>query len=121
MINYKEVRVGNLVNYDGKTFELHTINEELPCLNTIEFGIGVVEWKHLGPIELTEEILLKCGFGRSDEHEMSINEPIEMSIDYHFKRCYLFGGIDYIKDFKYLHQLQNLYWCLTNQELIYTP
>ena len=78
----------------------------------------------LHPIELTEEMLLKCGFGKSDEHEMGYNDNPHFGFyyDYHFKKFRLEVD-DYISyayvdlNIKYLHQLQNLYYSLTNREL----
>lgn len=63
-------------------------------------------------VELTEEILLKCGFDLN-------------SIPYHAIKgqvvLFLFRGVWAFKhvhiEVKYLHQLQNLYWCLTGKEL----
>lgn len=66
------------------------------------------------PIELTEEILLKCGFvncGILENHfyikGMLVWKCEEMFI--HDKT-----GVQ----LKHLHQLQNLYFALTNEELI---
>ncbi len=81
------------------------------------------------PIPLTEEILLKCGFGKSDEHEIghNANKQFGFYYDYHFKRFRLETNdddgknyADVILDIEYLHQLQNLYFALTNEELTIT-
>ena len=79
----------------------------------------------LEPIPLTEEILLKCGFGKSDEHEMghNYNESFGFYYDYHFKRFRLEcddgikHGAEMDISIHFLHQLQNLYFALTNEEL----
>lgn len=77
--------------------------------------------RYLSPIPLTEELLLKCGF-----REEALDEDIQ---------TYVFGKWDfvihknYINDdefwltgnedciIKYLHQLQNLYFAITGEEL----
>jgi len=61
-----ELRIGNLVSYDGRIFEIDTIAKEFPTLNTIEFGIGVVDWENIEPIPLPEEWLIKFGFEKDD-------------------------------------------------------
>ena len=71
------------------------------------------------PIPLTEEILLKCGFKkRSDGHfNMFKHSEVDIIIcnDFSSWQC---DGINFsVNRIKYLHQLQNLYWCLVGKEL----
>jgi hypothetical protein len=112
MIKENELRIGNLVGYDGRVFEIDTIAKEFPTLNTIEFGIGVVDWMNVNPIPLTEEWLLKFGFIKH----------VNQSIWYTLNKVdvWFFDG-KYVNDIdveiKYVNQLQNLYWCLTGEEL----
>ena len=141
MIDYKEVRIGNLVSYEGKEYKIEGISKDYPFLDTIEFGAGVVEWKDLEPIPLTEERLLKFGFeplpfanilnsytksiGRNRILSVgSVATPNEMiwlceinatdvkKID----DAICIMNYDYDK-YTYAHQLQNLYFALTNKEL----
>ena len=74
------------------------------------------------PIELSEEILLKCGFDEISRDGLNIRYDFEP---------YKFGYLDYYngkiivtfqsqkisEEIKYLHQLQNLIFALTNEEL----
>ena len=70
------------------------------------------------PIPLTEEWLLKFGFEESENcYELEINGSISI-----FFAGYLGVMIDGVfsfldKDQFYVHQLQNLYFALTNKEL----
>lgn len=71
------------------------------------------------PIELTEEILLKCGFEFKPKGE-EVYEQFWICNDFEiwqhsegFCHDFLNGG-----DVNYLHQLQNLYFALTNEELL---
>jgi hypothetical protein len=100
-----DFRIGNLIEYDGRVFEIDTIAEEFPTLNTAEFGIGVVSWENIKPIELTEEILFKCVF--------ALNHVFLYKHEGSFWHDTLNGSIE----IKYLHQLQNLYYILTGKEL----
>ena len=71
------------------------------------------------PIPLTEEILLKCGFKKDTKGVLVLNKNIYSLI--------LWGGevSVYLKidesvlsiEINYLHQLQNLYFALSGQEL----
>lgn len=69
------------------------------------------------PIELSEDILIKCGFK---------NDGTYMVFDW-LRWCNGFIQVDYGDDegywiqmvgyYKYLHQLQNLFYCLSGKEL----
>lgn len=120
-----ELRLGNYVNYRNqivKTTGLHFNMFE--CGNPDDENwmcTGKVEDVH--PIELTEELLGKIGFEGemyefcllADDANITVN-LIENRVDISF-----FGNCEaelLIKyNVKYLHQLQNVYYCLTNQEL----
>ena len=73
------------------------------------------------PIPLTEEWLLKFGFGKSEEHEYGCNthEIFGFYYDYHFNKFYLDTPNEQvcIPFIKYVHQLQNLYFSLCGKEL----
>lgn len=78
-----------------------------------EYPSAIVDLERIKPIELTEEILLKCGFVKCsyiDNHYNVLGMVIwncnEMFI------CNKNGV-----QLKYLHQLQNLYYCLVGKEL----
>ena len=65
-------------------------------------------------VELTEEILLKCGFEKHNK-EFWFKDFFIGLIDNSFN---LKEGIGvYVADVYYLHQLQNLYFALTGEEL----
>jgi len=109
--------------YDNRIFEIEAITKGHPFLNTIEFGARVVEWKNLQPIPLTEELLLRFGFVRN-KTILHIENILLLK---------LFGSKFEVKFYtdassfatkpcreiyiSYVHQLQNLFYSLTNQEL----
>ena len=102
-------------------------------------GITKIKWIKYGkdwckPILLTEEWLLKFGFekivfdseetGYGTEYHLTVKGHGGFIIEYmdDFSCCIL-GHIDDIgiapnlKEFKHVHQLQNLYFALTGEEL----
>lgn len=121
MIDKKDLRIGNYIMYDNRYFQIYSISDEFPTLNTIEFGIGVVDWNNISPIPITEELLVKCGFEQDDELDYRFRLGIKHDPD--FITYDLDDNMYSIHDswinttIKSLHQLQNLYYALTKQEL----
>lgn len=116
-----ELRIGNYLERYGKIVKIVEIgikhkndtNYYLRCEGD-NSGYWIDQFK---PIPLTEEILLKCGFKylgngfyESSFSNISIFSLSGIKINIGFK-----GVI--IGEIKHLHQLQNLYFALTNQEL----
>jgi len=114
-----ELRIGNYVKIDDLPIEKITL-ETFKILSEYPHHIGLFE-----PIPLTEEILLKCGFEKFEgEFHLNVNE-VRIEMFYHdswyfgynrivennvIETCELLGYWD-------LHQLQNLYFALTQTEL----
>ncbi len=124
-----ELRIGNYVteDYSNSVYKIVNINSEgfeYVDMHHINFkAIGRYELKGLKPIPVTEQVLIDCGFEKLNDSicKIAINNTIYLwyfgIMGYHDKS----GGIVYLCDCKHLHQLQNLYFALTNQELIYNP
>jgi hypothetical protein len=77
--------------------------------------------RYIQPIPLTPEILEKCGFDRNCILKIYQGVNIEWSYG---KEVWLTKEGEVIYEFEntqHLHQLQNLYFALTNEELNYTP
>jgi len=92
------------------------------------FGDNIsIALQDLHPIPLTPEILEKCGFKKLNNAWV----PIDYSATDYFKwsftiwdnkdGTYRYNSAEFIPELKYLHQLQNLYYALTGEELIYKP
>jgi hypothetical protein len=110
-----ELRIGNLItDIDGDVFN---IKQENLC----DFANGFI---NVEPIPLTEEWLLKFGFTRhhADYSNGVIyikNVPDNNEFEWGAYPNELGSGIQ-IKNrklLKYVHQLQNLYFALTGEEL----
>lgn len=135
MIAAQEVRIGNWVTYEGKAYRIHAISEELPFLDTIEFGIGVVGWKDLEGIPLTEESLLDLGFEKTDDYGDQFYYALKNHGQRHYYICFDHDDISFwlsvlgsctsliydAENFQFVHQLQNLFHSLTGQELVFNP
>jgi hypothetical protein len=115
-----ELRIGNLVERNGKIHEVSSIHAD----DTIGIfvkdkngSVGFFYLRVINPIPLTEEILLiNCRFKKSphDIRFKTLNSIKLKTTEKGFKFNYG-ESIIYIK---YVHQLQNLYFALTGEELI---
>lgn len=118
MIKAKELRIDNYVNVrNSKHLRKisHTghhgfINVHLTG-NHHKYSISLSS-KELKPIPLTEEILLKCGYIKQDRNMFMIIGHVIWNVQENLFLCDKNGVV-----LKYLHQLQNLYFALTNKEL----
>lgn len=121
----QDLRIGNWVNHDERYFQIHSIADVFPTLNTIEFGIGVVDYNNIFGIELSSDILEKCGFRhRSPDSEKVYSwiHPETNVILNQYKTdnsyFYLYPALWYpTQHLTSLHQLQNVFWCLSGEEL----
>ena len=109
MIKANELRIGNLT----KQGEVKSFFE-----NGIHVGFGkCYNFNELEPIPLTEEWLLKLGF-RTEESNCfeldNIHINTRRELMWVFTKCK--NNIE-IEIPEYVHQLQNLYFALTNEEL----
>lgn len=133
MIQANELRIGNWVTelIKNRIVSIDGIepNQDFVWVNYLNgYGQYKVEINDIYPIPLTPEILEKCGFEIYTENTGS---PINEDIEYYSNQIDVFFDIHgclIIKDYhyninrpKYLHQLQNLYFILTGQELVFVP
>jgi len=107
MIEARELRIGNLV-FDALNGDL-TLRQENLC----DFANGFI---HLQPIPLTEEWLIKFGFELVDSHDDHLYYLSET--DFSLDRNMQFDNSYKRVELKFVHSLQNLYFALTNKELI---
>ncbi len=127
MINQQELRIGNLFQFSVKgeiqywdICDIMTNPFEVYFTQNDQYNYS----DNLQPIPLTEELLVKCGFVKlyDGSSEWSINEDFLTFIIEHFEytNAYHFTGGEGVRfgvGCKYLHQLQNLYFALTGEEL----
>jgi len=129
MIEARELRYGNLVTCLGKEVELIGISKwngnNYTTLHYAEFkGMIPIQLFHLKPIPLTEEWLLKFGFVYTDDvdnlnRDYKLQEfEIQLHLDVNDFVCC--NTIPNYVQIKHVHQLQNLYFDFTDEELTRT-
>jgi hypothetical protein len=103
MIQVNELRLGNYVYYaDNKT--------------VLKVDGGHICYpSKMHPIPLSEEILLKCGFVKYNTKDINPTYSKKL-FNWNDGILYLIGD-GFVNHIKYLHQLQNLYFALKNEEL----
>ena len=123
-----ELRLGNYVQFDNDTFtdrfekagvNVFKVNLISEGLVKIDIGFGAAQrfeiepvfspqLEDLKPIPLTEEWLLKFGFRESNKYLFKYKLGLKKRGDNYF-----YDNIS----IKHVHQLQNLYFALTGEEL----
>jgi hypothetical protein len=129
MIKANELRIGNILNYTGKGNAAYpsgivAVNEVLSDGINLSMGDSTVyEFELLQPIPLTPEILEKVGFEK-DHNTSFFKYPLPLSIaklsvnpDNGTVWLRKNGNSLNPIDVKYVHQLQNLYFTLSGEEL----
>jgi len=137
-----ELRVGSWVYDDegvcSKIVGVKPFDDSVGC-NELEDGSVLVDWypqgqspsreyfmdvSDLKPISLSEEILLKCGFVRRGfsingyVFAKSLAYHVTKMLDYYaFRINTLSCNNVFIREVRYLHELQNLYFAITGEEL----
>lgn len=130
MIKVNELRIGNLVYFLGNVHEIEGISKRLrPDVG--HFQLSGIEYSqkgfHLKPIPLTEEWLVKFGFIEHEVVKCLYNKThngfeIDITIEgdnvlsVQLSSTNISGAYPNKELFKYVHQLQNLYFALTGEE-----
>jgi hypothetical protein len=127
-LSAEELRIGNLCHY-------HVVDKlydppEYDIVNTIDYDDIRILYKYedggFKPIPLTEEWLLKFGFeGKISEVSNCGNFYLRYNAEYgrhgmaiwHQKGAWCFSHTNQFTMLRYVHQLQNLYFALTGEEL----
>ena len=114
-----ELRIGNWVLYEGKAEKLYDFEHDLSLVSfeTSPTGTWSPAINHSGifPIPLTEEWLLRLGiqfgFDFAEVFSVRMEDNGGLTVEQYSE------GRFELPHIKYVHQLQNLYFALTGQEL----
>ncbi len=118
MIQASELRISNYTE-QGKIIELRHIVCRIEYISD-KIRTALITYESLKPIELTEEILLKCGFKVENGEYLIAYHDKDLSFQIHSRDRINYWLSNYKNGFtaiKHLHQLQNLYSALTGTEL----
>ena len=124
MIKANELRVGNF--YDWRQDDTYYGIDTITCItndSVLNQNSMIIPFEQMQPIPLTEEWLLKFGleqhveliFSREKKSEFAVKKWINTSL--RKVEWIVFFGMTMIRNIKYVHELQNLYFALTGEEL----
>jgi hypothetical protein len=120
-----ELRIGNYFKHSlfEDYLEIQSISESGLC--SAKEVNGGFEIEHTNPIPLTDEWLLKFGFefhtnANCQNFYYAKDAFICIRADEDFEWFRYYNG-DFYHELKYVHQLQNLYFALTGEELTLKP
>ena len=123
MIQPQLLRIGNYIEYNGEIIKL---DGSLLCCyiqNELEFP--------LNPIPLTEEILLKFGFEKDENeifhidlftHYLELMYSMDCYYPIYIEKAQMSSENEQrigLNNLEFVHQLQNLYFALTGEELTF--
>jgi hypothetical protein len=125
MLRAEELRIGNWVlNYKDTPTQILEWSGNEAYLTQGRKAYGI---KTSRPIELTEEWLMKFGFEWSIQHQAYHKKGFDYVIDFYETYPNMIGCVAFINKgnrngeklvvIKHAHQLQNLYFVLTGEEL----
>jgi hypothetical protein len=127
-----ELRIGNLVkcNFLGNTykdrnpyfgsniFSIYSACKDFVKLDLGHNALQKVEILEIKPIPLTEEWLLKFGFDKKG-NKGKLNVILSGNFGYKNGKTYFNSWVILESQPKYVHQLQNIYFALTGEELTF--
>ena len=115
MIKARELRIENLVLCRGAISVVTSVDMfSVGYLTQSGKGERKIPLRLVKPIKLTEEILLKCGFSKRSGIYVKHGFPFSLCKDGEF---YESDELPTFIFLQHLHQLQNLYFALTGEEL----
>lgn len=125
----QDLRYGNYIYDDYK--EVHKVEQvsSKDCkdwnkqpeviLSKINGLKGFYQSNDVFPIPLTEEWLLELGFQKKEKGYAKLTEMMEI-FEISFGKHIEINRVSFNNQIKYVHQLQNLYFALTGEELTLT-
>lgn len=120
----EELRIGNWVYNSTTRNNMQVYPMMIPQLYNIEKECGSLKYSNIKPIPLSKEVLLKCGFEKEGDYGyIFFGEITNYILDEDIAGSYQVGVNHgsctnfFSWDIKYLHQLQNLFYCLCGKEL----
>ena len=132
MIKANELRLKNYLQLDGEIYQVNEVYNNLQCVELIrpnptnpklnEYEECDLDYPGLNPVRLTKEILLSLGFENLNtalikgEYILKQQSDFEWSVDIEPMDKFYHT----IATIKSVHQLQNIYFALTGEELVFS-
>lgn len=117
-----ELRLGNYILHNGEVMPVVQIERRYKTifrLNDIDVDERIIQ-DYFQPIPLTPEWLERCGFERGIDKGVFVKDNFKIGVtDYAGGGSWVFYMDRHLSvhDISCLHQLQNLYFALTGEEL----
>lgn len=116
----EELRIGNFVLHCGEWQVVHSVDQL--GINIINQPLRRMKLQNLSPIILTPEVLQMCGFHKYNNAWVPEDYDEKRYTHWYFTIWdedgdYRYNSSEFNVELHSLHQLQNLYYALTNNEL----
>lgn len=122
MINIRELRHWNTVEYNSKCYRVCAIGVKIkigvivnPAMYAGAFDVDASE---IHPIPITEERLLRIGFKKLQRCEYRLDNFLYKMEEHSIKILDISETERVYEEVLYIHQLQNVYFQLYSRELI---
>ena len=121
-----EFRVTNFVNYNGEMFPIIFIGLDSVVLIRKDQSTFTVKLDRIKPISITDKILLSCGFKKRKScfgywiYEIMFQHTVFSVEEVDLGLCYFYIGNTHVTQTRYVHELQNLYFSITGEELVFS-
>lgn len=118
MVKSNELRIGNYLHNPVQNINFKIDARVIISIESEEKRSEIYDKYSYKPIPLTEEMLLRCG-AKFNGSDIIINNTLvieEAMAGEYFYTCGLGVKLN-DEPIKYLHQLQNLFYCLCSREL----
>lgn len=121
MIKANELRIGNLLENMGDIIKVEYLDKSLVkgVYHRVDTYNTSIQLKQCNPILLTEELCLKFNFQKDLENTIykDINKYCFFCYDSNTVLLYDNENNYCLRKIKYVHELQNLFFALTGEEL----
>lgn len=136
MIKANELRLGNYLQLKGENFRVSEIQNNLQCVELKRKNLENprlndyeecdLDCNDLIPIPITEIILLSYGFKKRKScfgywiYEIMFHHTVFSVEEVDLGLCYFYIGNTHVSQTRYVHELQNLYFSITGEELVFS-
>lgn len=110
----EELRIGNYVRLDGFIKIIGIRDNETLVIE----GDRFIELVALKPIKLSANLIRNLGFKKKDDEFFLKKSRYNLLKTKSFNGYLFRDGVRVLVELNYVHELQNLYFALTNKELV---